>query len=107
MTDVSPISQVLDLQSTRLGDHGFVALAEVLLNNSTLVELNVSHNDLTEAGAPAFFRALERSRLQVGSALQIAVSIRMHVRSLTIDHLCLCSASTCAATAWASQAPPR
>jgi hypothetical protein len=55
---------VLDLRSVGLGDSGFVALAEVLLSNSSIAELNVSYNELSESGASIFFKALEKSKVQ-------------------------------------------
>ena len=54
----------LDLQGARLGDAGAFALAAVVTANATLLELNVSYNDITDAGATVLCRALERSHLQ-------------------------------------------
>ena len=89
----------LDLQGARLGDAGMHALAVVIASNTTLSELNISYNGITEVGAVVLCRALERSRLQrlflrgngigFGGAAALSRVIRR------TRHLCYIDVSNC------------
>lgn len=40
----------LNLKGNAIKDEGLIKISEVLMNNTTLIELNISHNEVTPLG---------------------------------------------------------